>query len=168
MWSRDPFWSRFFCASFTSWWPMHHLHQFPTLQSGFRTGHSTGNAVLQVKSHWLHLQDSVSSALRAFDYGDLGALIFLNLTTAFDTVDHHIMLQSLSASTATWFRSSFIDRTQSVCRGTINRLSPFCCMVCHTDRSGAATIHFVHIDLIHWLKNMEFVCWYSGTRWLGG
>jgi len=56
-----------------------------TFQSGFRPGHSTETAVLQV----------MSELLQAVNQGELGALIFLDLTAAFDTVDHDILLQRL-------------------------------------------------------------------------
>jgi Reverse transcriptase (RNA-dependent DNA polymerase) len=86
----------------------------PTLQSGFRSGHSTETAVLQV----------VSELLRAVDRGDLGALILLHLTAAFDTVDHDILLQHLQQTFGIdgaghwWFRSYLIGWTQYSCRGT--------------------------------------------------
>ena len=57
----------------------------PTLQSGFRPGHSTETAVLQV----------LSELLQAVDRGDFGALVLLDQTAAFDTVDHNILLQRL-------------------------------------------------------------------------
>jgi len=57
----------------------------PTLQSGFCPGHSTETTVLQV----------MSELLQSVDRGEVGALILLDLTAAFDTVDHDIVLQRL-------------------------------------------------------------------------
>jgi len=57
----------------------------PTLPSGFQPGHSTETAVLQV----------MSKLLQAVDMGEVGALILLDLTAAFDTVNHDILLQRL-------------------------------------------------------------------------
>jgi len=57
----------------------------PARQSGFRPGHSTETAVLQV----------LSDILLNIDRGDLAALILLDLTAAFDTVDHDILPQRL-------------------------------------------------------------------------
>ena len=52
----------------------------PPLQSGFRPGHSTESAILCV----------LSDILLAVDRGDFAALVLLDLSAAFDTVDHNI------------------------------------------------------------------------------
>ena len=54
----------------------------PSLQSGFRPGHSTETAVIRV----------MSDLLEAVDSGDIAALVLLDLSAAFDTVDHHSIL----------------------------------------------------------------------------
>ena len=73
----------------------------PSLQSGFRPGHSTETAILHV----------ISELLLAVDYGDLAALTLLDLSAAFDTVDHDILIERLQASfgidgsALQWFQS---------------------------------------------------------------
>ena len=64
----------------------HHL--LPVTQSAYRANHSTETAVLRVNS----------DLLMAVDSGDLGALVLLDLSAAFDTVDHSILLERLSVS----------------------------------------------------------------------
>jgi len=58
----------------------------PSLQSGFRPGHSTETAVLRV----------LSDLLQAVDSGDVAALVLLDLSAAFDTLDHAILCRRLS------------------------------------------------------------------------
>jgi len=55
----------------------------PQVQSACRAHHSTETAVLKV----------LGDILRAVDSGDLAALALLDLSAAFDTVDHVILLQ---------------------------------------------------------------------------
>ena len=60
------------------------VHQLlPSLQSGFRPGHSTETAILHV----------MSGNLDAVDRGDVAALVLLDLSAAFDMVDHEILLE---------------------------------------------------------------------------
>jgi len=56
----------------------------PTLQSGFRPGHSTESALLHV----------LSDVLLEVDRGDFAALALLDLSAAFDTVDYNIYFYS--------------------------------------------------------------------------
>jgi len=85
----------------------------PTLQSGFRSLHSTETAVLRV----------LSDILSAVDSEDYAALVLLDLSALFDTVDHDILLQRLQisfgidATALKWFQSYLTGRTQHVRRG---------------------------------------------------
>jgi len=78
----------------------------PSLQSGFRPGHSTETAILKV----------LSDILQAVDRGDLVALILLDMSAAFNMVDHAILLQRLQTTfgiddvTHRWFQSYLSDR----------------------------------------------------------
>jgi len=86
----------------------------PDLQSAYRAHHSTETAVLKV----------LGDILRAVDSGDLAVLTLLDLSAAFDTVDHATLLRRLGVSygiggTAfSWFTSYLDGRTQFVRCGT--------------------------------------------------
>jgi exonuclease III len=80
------------------------------LQSAYRVGHSTETALVRV----------VSDLLTAADNSQVSALVLLDLSAAFDTVDHNIMLHRLEnyfglAGTALhWFRSYLTSRKQLI------------------------------------------------------
>ena len=84
----------------------------PDLQSAYRAYHSTEKAVLKV----------LSDILLAVDKGDLAMLTLLDLSAAFDTVDHTILLRrlrtsyGLRGSVHDWFSSYLRDRTQQSAR----------------------------------------------------
>ena len=85
----------------------------PQLQSGFRSGHSTETAVPRV----------LSDIMTAIDGGDVAALVLLDLSAAFDTVDHHILFRrlqtsfGLSGSVLHWFTTYLHGRSRYVRRG---------------------------------------------------
>lgn len=82
----------------------------PPLQSAYRRGHSTETAVVKV----------LSDVLMALDRGELAMLAFLDLSAAFDTVDHETLLRRLQTTfgvtdkAADWLRSYLTERTQFV------------------------------------------------------
>jgi len=79
-------------------------------QSAYRRFHSTETAVLRVQS----------DILMVLDYGDLAMLTLLDLSAAFDSVDHDTLLKQLQKSygldgvVVSWFISYLAGRTQFV------------------------------------------------------
>ena len=81
-------------------------------QSAYRPGHSTETAIIRV-------QDDI---LRSIDRGESVCLVMLDLSAAFDTVDHHLLLQRLShlgvrSSALEFIRSYLCDRLMRVSIG---------------------------------------------------
>lgn len=80
-------------------------------QSGFRKGHSTETALLKV----------INDLRVASDKKNVSVLLLLDLTAAFDTIEHDILLHrlehwvGLSAVALSWFRSYLKGRSYSVC-----------------------------------------------------
>uniref|UniRef100_A0A8C6K7Y3 Reverse transcriptase domain-containing protein n=1 Tax=Nothobranchius furzeri TaxID=105023 RepID=A0A8C6K7Y3_NOTFU len=83
---------------------------YDSFQSGFRRDHSTETALLRVSNDLLTHSDA----------GDCSVLVLLDLTAAFDTVDHHLLLErlrdwvGLSGSALEWFSSYPSERSFSV------------------------------------------------------
>ena len=79
-------------------------------QSSYKRFHSTETALLKVKSDFFQYVDNNKTVL----------LVLLDMSAAFDTVDHPILLQrlrdrfGLRESAASWFQSYFENRTMRV------------------------------------------------------
>jgi hypothetical protein len=79
-------------------------------QSAYREGHSTETALLRVQNDILMEMEKKNVVL----------LVLLDLSAAFDTIDHEILLKRLATrcgiqgNALKWFRSYLKDRTQSV------------------------------------------------------
>ena len=90
-----------------------HLSKFsllPVHQSAYRANHSTETALLSLFDDFLNTADQ----------NDASALVLLDLSAAFDTIDHQILLErlshcfGLSGTAVNWFSSYLSNRTQSV------------------------------------------------------
>ena len=79
-------------------------------QSAYRPGHSTETALLKV----------VNDMFLSLNKGNISVLALLDFSSAFDTIDHPILVHSLQTdfgftdAVPQWFSSYLIDRSQNV------------------------------------------------------
>ena len=82
----------------------------PVFQSAYRPNHSTETALLRI----------TTDLLNAADRGLVSALVLLDLSAAFDTIDHHLLIDRLSFTfgihdiALSWFKSYLDGRSQTV------------------------------------------------------
>ena len=88
---------------------------------GFRANHNTTTALLQMYDYWVE----------AMDRGEATGVCFLDMSAAFDMVNHSVLLEKLllygfDTASFTWIKSYLEDRKQTVCiDGTC---SPLLCL----------------------------------------
>jgi hypothetical protein len=86
----------------------HNLHE--PLQSAYKKGHNTELALTKIHNDLINYMDSHKGVI----------LVFLDLSAAFDTVDHEILIKRLhntigiSDSSLSWFQSYLSNRTQMI------------------------------------------------------
>ena len=89
-------------------------------QSGFRPLHSTSSTLVNI----------TNTLLQNTDNGLLTGLVFLDISKAFDTLDHELLLRKLSnygfnQTSIQWFDPYLSNRSQSVCtNGTVSDPEP--------------------------------------------
>lgn len=128
------------------------LALIPSLQSAFRAHHSTETAVLKI----------TSDILRFMDKGNLCLLSLLDLSSAFDSIDHTILLQRLqssfgiSISALSWFHSFLFDRSLSVRHSSdISTPSPLSCGVPQGSVLGPLLFILYTVDIIPLVQNFN-------------
>ncbi len=117
---------------------------YDKFQSAYRQFHSTETALLRVKN----------DVLNAMDNQNITLMLLLDLSAAFDTIDHDILLNRLKercgigGTIIKWMKSYLTDRTQIVkINNSISETRPL--KVWGTPRfgTGSDTVHNLHFPL---------------------
>ena len=99
---------RVVAARLTNYMTINQLHE--PVQSAYRACHSTETALVRVQN----------DILRTLDQGGAAILVLLDLSTAFDTIDHSILLSRMESvlgvkgSALQWFKSYLLGRKQRI------------------------------------------------------
>ena len=102
------YWKKLVLSQVSSYLNSHNLYN--TCQSAFRQGHSTETALLKV----------VNDLFLSLNRGNISVLALLDFSSAFDTIDHPILLHRLHTdfgftdTVLQWFSSYLTDRTHHI------------------------------------------------------
>ena len=125
----------------------------PVLQSAYRPGHSTKGCILKV----------VSDILDTADSGQVSLIGLLDLSAAFDTVDHDILLRRMELSfgitgaALNWIRSFLSERTLAVTFfGERSSTRKIACGVPQGSVLGPLLFILYTADVIHIASSMAF------------
>ena len=130
------------------------LHQLlPEEQSAYRRFHSTETAMLKV----------LSDAYVAADSGQVTLLCLFDLSTAFDSVDHKILIQRLrhtcgfAGSALQWITSYLADRPQFVrFNGATSNVTSMLCGLPQGSDLGPVLFLLYVVEVIQLVKNCSF------------
>ena len=135
---------------------LHHLQLnelLPEHQSAYRRGHSTETALLKVSS----------DILRAADHGSVTLLGMLDLSAAFDCVDHDILLHRLFCSfgivgtALSWIQSYLTSRIQRVkYNGGVSEIGLLSCGVPQGSVLGPLFFSLYTTDVFHLVEQQQF------------
>ena len=129
-------------------------------QYGFRENHSTDMALI-------NMIDQISSEMDNKQYS-IG--IFLDLSKAFDTIDHSILLQKLETYgirgiALSWFRSYLSNRSQCVTvNGKISDYLPITCGVPQGSILGPLLFILYINDLVNTSRLLKFIMFADDTN----
>ena len=130
------------------------------LQSAYRVGHSTKTALLKVKSDFL----------KAIDKDEAVCLVMLDLSTAFDTVSHELLLNCLKFrfgirdTALAWIKLYLSDRTQSVSIDNGNEItvtSDKASLSCGVHRGQFLALSYLPSTWVPWVISVELLTFYS-------